>query len=139
MPLPFDKLFPYRTGGGGAGLAERSHCFSGVSKCCSEPQDSCSPAVSGRVFPRSAEREETLCVKLWRRWFEGSSTRGAVTAALLMNQQWKKDNNAASFCLVGCELSEGQKKADVSVGPDWRSSDHPRGFMKVINAAGVSG
>lgn len=56
-----------------------------------------------------------------------------------MNQQWKKDNNADSFCLVEHELSEGQKKADISVGPDWRSSDNPLGFMKVINAAGVSG
>lgn len=68
-----------------------------------------------------------------------SSTRGAVTAALMMNQQWKKDSNAASFYLVEWELSEGQENADISVGPDWRSSDHPLEFMKVINAAGVSG
>lgn len=80
-----------------------------------------------------------MSVKFWRRWFEGSSTRGAVTAALTMNQRWKKDNNADSLRLVECELSEGQKKADVSVGPGWRSSDRPLGFMKEMDAAGVSG
>lgn len=56
-----------------------------------------------------------------------------------MNQRWKKDNNADSLRLVECELSEGQKKADVSVGPGWRSSDRPVGFMKEMDAAGVSG
>lgn len=126
-PLPLIRCFH---------IEPRGMCrfLSGIYKCCSEAQDSCSPTVSGSV-PKVCR---TSPVKFWR-WLEVSSTRGAVTAALLMNQQWKKDSNAASFCLVECELSEGQKNADISVGPAWRSSDHPLEFMKVINAAGVSG